>query len=136
LTALSAAACSPEATRLIEEFPAVRAARQALARLHPLGLTDDWADKLKGKSFKSDTQRVTHEHYMNVVLTTIEPKVKVIGNYDAYEYTLHSHQYNSEDIPSAKFTYNTSPVQVWAAAPFSELIDCWFFDHDAMHLWQ
>lgn len=40
--------------------------RQALARLHPLGLTDDWADKLAGESFTSPNQRVTHEHYSQV----------------------------------------------------------------------
>jgi hypothetical protein len=39
---------------------------QALARLHPLGLTDDWADKLAGESFTSPNQRVTHEHYSQV----------------------------------------------------------------------
>ena len=41
-------------------------AGQALARLHPLGLTDDWADKLAGESFTSPNQRVTHEHYSQV----------------------------------------------------------------------
>lgn len=39
---------------------------QALARLHPLGLTDDWADKLARESFTSPNQRVTHEHYSQV----------------------------------------------------------------------
>lgn len=36
---------------------------QALSRLHPLGLTEDWSDKLQGQVFTSVNQRVTHEHY-------------------------------------------------------------------------
>jgi thiol-disulfide isomerase/thioredoxin len=87
--------------------------RSALARLHPLGLTDDWADKLAGESFTSPNQRVTHEHYSQVVMTTIDPKKHSVGNYDAYEYTVHSHQYTTEDIPAARFSYELSPIQIW-----------------------
>ncbi len=40
--------------------------RAALAKLHPGGLTDDWADKLVGEAFTSANQKVTHEHYSQV----------------------------------------------------------------------
>ena len=39
---------------------------QALARLHPAGLGDDWADKLAGQGFFSRAQKATFEHYMQV----------------------------------------------------------------------
>lgn len=86
--------------------------RAALARLHPLGLTDDWADKLAGQPFTSANQRVTHEHYSQVVLTTIDPKNRGVGAYDAYEYTVHSHQYSTDDIPASRFSYELSPIQI------------------------
>jgi hypothetical protein len=34
--------------------------------MHPLGLTDDWADKLQGESFADDAAGITYEHYMQV----------------------------------------------------------------------
>ena len=34
------------------------------------------------------------------------------GSIDAYEYTAHSHMYNSEGIPAGKFTYDLSPIQI------------------------
>lgn len=40
---------------------------------------------------------------VQVVRTTIEPAYRPRDNsYDAYEYTAHSHTYNSYEIPSAK----------------------------------
>jgi hypothetical protein len=39
-----------------------------LQRLHPAGLQPDWADKLYGKVFVSDTNQSTHEHYLQVCL--------------------------------------------------------------------
>ena len=41
---------------------------QALARLHPAGLADDWADKLAGQGFFSRAQKATFEHYMQVCI--------------------------------------------------------------------
>jgi len=40
--------------------------RRALAALHPLGLSDDWADKLRGRSFMSPSAGATYEHYAQV----------------------------------------------------------------------
>ena len=45
-------------------------------------------------------------------MTTIDPKKHSVGSYDAYEYTVHSHQYTTEDIPAARFSYELSPIQV------------------------
>jgi hypothetical protein len=51
-----------------------------------------------------------------VVMTSIEPKGGRKGaGYDAFEYTAHSHTYMSDSQPTAKFTYDLSPIQVRAA---------------------
>jgi len=38
--------------------------RAELQKLHPAGLTDDWADKLAGSAFYSHNQKATFEHYL------------------------------------------------------------------------
>ncbi|GIL67187.1 hypothetical protein Vafri_20620 [Volvox africanus] len=86
---------------------------QQLRRLHPAGLTADWADKLRDQFFLSEHAQSTHEHYLQVVLTTIEPRrSRHAGSYDAYEYTAHSHTFQSDSIPSARITYDLSPIQI------------------------
>lgn len=53
-----------------------------------------------------------HVEYQ-VVLTTIEPGSRSsFTEYDAYEYTVHSHTYSSDSIPAAKFSYHLSPIQI------------------------
>lgn len=50
---------------------------------------------------------------LQVVLTSVEPSRKNHdASFDAYEYTVHSHVYNSDDVPAAKFSYETSPIQI------------------------
>lgn len=39
---------------------------QVLQQLHPLGLNDDWADKLAGQEFIARNALTTFEHYMQV----------------------------------------------------------------------
>ncbi|MEW5316314.1 MAG: hypothetical protein WDW38_007693 [Sanguina aurantia] len=86
---------------------------QQLQRLHPAGLTADWADKLHDKYFVSESSQITHEHYLQVVLTTVEPRgSRHTGIYDAFEYTAHSHLYSSDAIPSAKVSFDMSPIQI------------------------
>lgn len=46
------------------------------------------------------------------MLTTIEPSDHAGEKYDAYEYTVHSHTFETDNIPSARFTYDLSPIQV------------------------
>ena len=53
-----------------------------------------------------------HLHGLQVVLTTIEPRSHGTGTYDAYEYVVHSHQYITDEIPAARFSYELSPIQV------------------------
>jgi hypothetical protein len=88
-----------------------------LGRLHPGGLGKDWADKLKGQTFMSQLPQYTHEHFMQLIRTTLEPATGgPYASYDAYEYTVHSHSYISEisdiTIPAAKFSFQPSPMQV------------------------
>eukprot|EP01026_Neomeris_dumetosa_P041870 TRINITY_DN34771_c0_g1_i16.p1 TRINITY_DN34771_c0_g1~~TRINITY_DN34771_c0_g1_i16.p1 ORF type:complete len:399 (+),score=39.16 TRINITY_DN34771_c0_g1_i16:102-1298(+) len=85
-----------------------------LKKLHPLGLTQDWSDKLQNRGFISKTEQATHEHYMQVVLTTIQPLTvrRGVGDYDAYEYTVHSHTFNSDNVPAARISYDLSPIQI------------------------
>lgn len=46
-------------------------------------------------------------------MTTIQPKGGHRGaSYDAFEYISHSHTYISDNQPTAKFTYDLSPIQV------------------------
>lgn len=45
---------------------------QALELYHPMGLTEDWADKMQGQNFYSKNQRTTFEHYMQVSLMSIQ----------------------------------------------------------------
>lgn len=86
--------------------------RDALAALHPLGLSDDWADKMRGQSFETRHKGTTYEHYLQVVLTTVEPTTRPEASFDAYEYTVQSHTYDTEDSSTAKFTYRLSPIQI------------------------
>ena len=39
---------------------------QELVHLHPLGLTDDWADKMSGQFFLARNAKSTFEHYLQV----------------------------------------------------------------------
>jgi hypothetical protein len=90
---------------------------QTLARLHPGGLSRDWADKLSKQAFMSSVPETTHEHYLQLVKTTLEPNSgAAYSSYDAYEYTVHSHSYVSEvsEVPAAKFTFQTNAMQVRA----------------------
>jgi hypothetical protein len=87
---------------------------RTLARLHPGGLVSDWADKLIGLKFFSSQPEVTHEHFLQLVKTTLEPaRGGPYASYDAYEYTVHSHNYVSElvDVPAAKFSFQTNALQ-------------------------
>ena len=53
-------------------------AEQALARLHPAGLSDDWADKLSGQAFFSKAQKATFEHYMQVLANHPSPFLIIV----------------------------------------------------------
>ena len=48
---------------------------QALQRLHPGGLEDDWADKMAAQEYFSSNQQATFEHYIQVRLMPLQPEV-------------------------------------------------------------
>lgn len=54
-----------------------------------------------------------HEHYLQVVLTSVEPlKLPAHQYVQSYDYTAHSNVFNSPAVPVAKFHYELSPMQV------------------------
>jgi hypothetical protein len=88
---------------------------QTLARLHPGGLAKDWSDKLADKTFLSPFPEYTHEHFIQLIRTTLQPSSGGLGAaYDAFEYTAHSHNYLNEmaEVPAAKFSFHPSAMQV------------------------
>ena len=87
-----------------------------LARLYPGGLPPAWADKLAGGVFVSPAENTTHEHYLQVVRTVVQPlAARSGGNIDAYEYTVHSHAFGVEGLPHAKFSFAPSPMLVYVS---------------------
>ena len=50
--------------------------------------------------------------WLQVVLTSVQPRGNKAGHYDAYEYTAHSHTYTADALPSAKLTFDLSPIQI------------------------
>lgn len=46
--------------------PTVCRRYKALNNLHPLGLTEDWSDKLRDQAYMSDARGATFEHYIQV----------------------------------------------------------------------
>lgn len=56
---------------------------------------------------------VTHPLHAQVVLTTIQPKAGgKSASFDAYEYTAHSHTFQSDSVPSMRVSFDMSPIQV------------------------
>ena len=87
--------------------------RRFLERFHAGEKSGDWHDKLAGDEYVSEEQNVTHEHYLQTVLTTIKPWGSSAG-FNVYEYTQHSHSMRSErELPRAKFHFDPSPVQIY-----------------------
>ena len=75
----------------------------------------DWHDKLAGGTFTSEEDNVTHEHYLQTVLTTIKPFGANAG-FNVYEYTQHSHFMKAaKESPRAKFFFDPSPMQIYVS---------------------
>ncbi|CAK9175530.1 unnamed protein product [Ilex paraguariensis] len=71
-------------------------------------------DKLNGQAYITDpgdsTANVTIEHYLQIVKTEVMTRsYKLV---EEYEYTAHSSLVHSLDIPTAKFHFELSPMQV------------------------
>ncbi|KAK3273619.1 Protein disulfide-isomerase 5-4 [Cymbomonas tetramitiformis] len=88
------------------------AKEKEMKRLDPEALLNAQSNRLKGKAFISESLNVTHEHYLQVVLTTVEPRGNKYNRVDLYEYTHHSHHFQTEGMPLAKFSFDPSPMQV------------------------
>ena len=79
------------------------------------GPTEDWHDKLANLRFTSEDGGVTHEHYLQTVLTTIKPFGANAG-FNVYEYTQHSHFMKAaKESPRAKFFFDPSPMQIYVS---------------------
>ena len=77
-----------------------------------------------GERFVSRDKHISHEHYLQTVLTTITPRGHFQLPFSVYEYTQHAHAVR-EPIPKAKFHYQPSPMQIVVAeerAPFYSFI--------------
>jgi len=85
--------------------------RKYLDKFHAGEKAGDWHDRLAGETFVSQAKHVSHEHYLQTVLTTISPRGRFSLPFSVYEYTQHSHAVN-EPLPKAKFHYQPSPMQI------------------------
>ena len=83
----------------------------ALVSKFPQYFSTEWLDKMAGQAYISENAGATYEHYLQTVLTTVEPGSSS-KKLDAYEYTVQSHAYDAEDHASVKFTYKSSPIQI------------------------
>ena len=98
--------------------------RRYLDKFHAGEKAGDWHDRLAGERFVSRDKHISHEHYLQTVLTTITPRGHFQLPFSVYEYTQHAHAVR-EPIPKAKFHYQPSPMQIVVAeerAPFYSFI--------------
>ncbi len=82
-----------------------------LDKFHAGEKEGNWHDKLAGEVFRSRDAHISHEHYLQTVLTTITPMGRYTLPFSVYEYTQHSHAVH-EPLPKAKFHYQPSPMQI------------------------
>ena len=85
--------------------------RRYLEKFHEGEKAGDYHDRLAGQTFVSNAQHISHEHYLQTVLTTISPRGHFTLPFSVYEYTQHAHAVN-EPLPKAKFHYQPSPMQI------------------------
>eukprot|EP00894_Picocystis_sp_ML_P004974 jgi/Pico_ML_1/55491/g1166.t2 len=76
-----------------------------VSKMFPSALEAKNMGRLNKKTFVSKKPHTTQEHYMQVVKTSIESK-KLLGGkklIETYQYTAHSHSFQSTDLPRATF---------------------------------
>lgn len=85
-----------------------------MARFHRGEKEGDWHDKLANDFVVSKNPRTSHEHYLQTVLTTMQPLGPFAQPFNVYEYTQHTHSVKTPDgeTPRAKFHFTPSPVQI------------------------
>jgi len=85
-----------------------------MAKFHRGEKEGDWHDKLANDFVVSKNPRTSHEHYLQTVLTTMQPLGPFAQPFNVYEYTQHTHSVKTPDgeTPRAKFHFTPSPVQI------------------------
>eukprot|EP00270_Netrium_digitus_P003478 TRINITY_DN1404_c0_g1_i1.p1 TRINITY_DN1404_c0_g1~~TRINITY_DN1404_c0_g1_i1.p1 ORF type:complete len:512 (+),score=119.19 TRINITY_DN1404_c0_g1_i1:48-1583(+) len=88
--------------------------------------------RIVSKLFMSTHDNMTHDHYLQVVMTQVQPLQRVaLDNavhrsiLSSYEYTVHSNTITSLTLPVVRFHYELSPMQVLITEnrrPFSHFI--------------
>lgn len=96
------------------EFGAPIEDHYLVSKMFPSALEAKNMGRLNKRSFQSSTPHTTQEHYLQVVKTSIETrkfgrKKKFI---ETYQYTAHSHNFQTQELPRATFRYDLSPMQV------------------------
>ncbi|KAH7285273.1 hypothetical protein KP509_33G019900 [Ceratopteris richardii] len=69
-------------------------------------------DHLPVKVYVSEHENITHEHYLQVVKTEVLSTKFHESVLETYDYTVHSNVVQTQTIPTAKFHYELSPMQV------------------------
>lgn len=69
-------------------------------------------DHLPVKVYVSEHENITHEHYLQVVKTEVLSSRFHESVLETYDYTVHSNVVQTTTIPTAKFHYELSPMQV------------------------
>ncbi|CAI5533620.1 unnamed protein product, partial [Closterium sp. Naga37s-1] len=89
-----------------------RRKQELVARLRPYVPAP--VGRLEGHSFHSNHDNVTHEHFMQIVLTEVHPLgvSRKDSSLHSYDYTAHSHTLQAPSVPVSRFHYELSPMQV------------------------
>ncbi|CAI5461138.1 unnamed protein product [Closterium sp. Yama58-4] len=89
-----------------------RRKQELVARLRPYVPAP--VGRLEGHSFHSNHDNVTHEHFMQIVLTEVHPLgvSRKDSSLHSYDYTAHSHTLQAPTVPVSRFHYELSPMQV------------------------
>lgn len=102
--------------------PLTRRRQETVERLLPRHhrLPEDAPGRITHALFKSLHDNVTHDHYLQVVMTEVAPlgykerlkNHQVRQSLQSYDYTAHSNIVQSPQMPVARFHYELSPMQV------------------------
>ncbi|CAI5953516.1 unnamed protein product [Closterium sp. NIES-64] len=89
-----------------------RRKQELVARLRPYVPAP--VGRLEGHSFHSNHDNVTHEHFMQIVLTEVHPLgvSRKDSSLHSFDYTAHSHTLQAPSVPVSRFHYELSPMQV------------------------
>lgn len=102
--------------------PLTKRRQDAVDRLlpHHFHIAEDTPGRITHMLFKSLHDNVTHDHYLQVVMTEVKPlgykerlkNHQLRQTLQSYDYTAHSNIVQSPQVPVARFHYELSPMQV------------------------